>query len=67
MPAFIADCDDNFKSEFDCYKYPQRFQEVSGDGFRDNVASLAEIPCTVGLAGQVIYEGLIQMATSIKC
>lgn len=38
MLALIADCDGAFKQRLDRYKYPQRYQETSGEHFRDTAA-----------------------------
>lgn len=35
MLALIAECDGPFKQRLDRYKYPQRYQEDSGERFRD--------------------------------
>ncbi|UYO94323.1 glutathione S-transferase [Pollutimonas sp. M17] len=39
MLALVAECDGPFKQQLDRYKYPQRYQEASGERFRD--ASMA--------------------------
>jgi glutathione S-transferase len=56
MLALVADCDENFKPKLDRYKYPQRFQELSGDRFRDDAAAWLE-SLDRRLAGQVFLFG----------
>lgn len=38
MLALVEECDGPFKCKLDRYKYPQRYQEVSGKRFRDEAA-----------------------------
>lgn len=38
MLALIGECDGPFKYQLDHYKYPQRYNETSGDAYRDQAA-----------------------------
>jgi glutathione S-transferase len=38
MLTLIDECDGAFKHRLDRYKYPQRYQEINGDRFRDGAA-----------------------------
>lgn len=39
MLTLIGECDGAFKHQLDHYKYPQRYNETSGDAYRDQAAT----------------------------